>query len=51
MVGLALQLSEEYDTPVMLRITTRVAHSRTLVEKGSRSRGNPGPIAGTRKNT
>lgn len=33
MVGLALQLSEEYDTPVMLRITTRVAHSRTLVEK------------------
>jgi indolepyruvate ferredoxin oxidoreductase alpha subunit len=33
----AFALSEEYDTPVMLRITTRVAHSRSLVELGARS--------------
>jgi indolepyruvate ferredoxin oxidoreductase alpha subunit len=33
MVGLALLLSEQYDTPVMLRITTRVAHSQSFVEK------------------
>jgi indolepyruvate ferredoxin oxidoreductase alpha subunit len=32
MVGLALDLSEEYDLPVMLRITTRVAHSQSFVE-------------------
>ncbi|HHV63770.1 MAG TPA: indolepyruvate ferredoxin oxidoreductase subunit alpha [Peptococcaceae bacterium] len=30
-VKLAFQLSEEFDTPVMLRITTRVAHSQSLV--------------------
>ena len=34
MVGLALFLSEKFDTPVMLRITTRVAHSQGFVEKG-----------------
>lgn len=28
----AFEISEEYDTPVMLRITTRVAHSQSLVE-------------------
>lgn len=28
---LAYQLSEEYDTPVILRLTTRIAHSRSLV--------------------
>ena len=31
---LAYEISEEYDTPVMLRITTRLAHSQTLVEEG-----------------
>ena len=35
-VKMAYELSEEYDTPVMLRLTTRVAHSQSLVEKGSR---------------
>ncbi len=34
MVKCALELSEQFDTPVMLRITTRVAHSRSLVEIG-----------------
>ncbi|MFZ5646407.1 MAG: indolepyruvate ferredoxin oxidoreductase subunit alpha [Bacillota bacterium] len=32
MVGLALKISEEFDIPVMLRITTRVAHSQSFVE-------------------
>lgn len=31
---LAFEISEKYDTPVMLRITTRLAHSQTLVEEG-----------------
>jgi indolepyruvate ferredoxin oxidoreductase alpha subunit len=29
---LAYEISEKYDTPVMLRLTTRVAHSRSFVE-------------------
>ena len=33
---LAYQLSEEYDTPVFLRLTTRLAHSRSPVEAGER---------------
>ena len=37
MVGLALDISEQFDTPVMLRTTTRVAHSQGLVEIGGRS--------------
>lgn len=32
----AFELSEEYDTPVILRLTTRIAHARTLVEQGER---------------
>jgi len=31
---LAFDISEEFDTPVMLRVTTRLAHSQTLVEEG-----------------
>lgn len=33
---LAFTLSERFDTPVFLRLTTRVAHSRSLVETGER---------------
>lgn len=33
---LAYRLSEEYDTPVFLRLTTRLAHSRSPVETGER---------------
>ena len=33
---LAFELSEEYDTPVILRLTTRIAHAHTLVEIGER---------------
>lgn len=31
---LAFDISEQFDIPVMLRITTRLAHSQTLVEEG-----------------
>lgn len=32
----AFELSETYDTPVMLRLVTRIAHARSLVELGER---------------
>ena len=32
----AYALSEQFDTPVILRLTTRIAHSRSLVELGER---------------
>ncbi|MBC9784675.1 indolepyruvate ferredoxin oxidoreductase subunit alpha [Heliobacterium chlorum] len=32
MVKTALEISENFDTPVLLRITTRIAHSQSLVE-------------------
>ncbi|SDI40927.1 indolepyruvate ferredoxin oxidoreductase subunit alpha [Desulfosporosinus hippei] len=32
MVGLAMEISEAFDTPVMIRITTRIAHSQSFVE-------------------
>ena len=32
----AFELSEEYDTPVIIRLTTRVSHSRSIVETGER---------------
>lgn len=34
--ALAFDISEEFDTPVMLRVTTRLSHSQTLVEEGQR---------------
>ena len=33
---LAYELSEEYDTPVLLKMCTRVAHSQSIVETGER---------------
>jgi indolepyruvate ferredoxin oxidoreductase alpha subunit len=36
LVGVALEISEKFDTPVVLRTTTRIAHSHTLVELGDR---------------
>lgn len=35
-VKAAFDISEAFDTPVMLRLTTRVAHSQSLMEKGTR---------------
>jgi len=34
LVGVALDLSEQFDTPVFLRLTTRICHSSTAVELG-----------------
>lgn len=33
-VGIGLEISEEFDTPVLLRTTTRISHSRSVVEMG-----------------
>ncbi len=33
---MGFDISEEFDTPVMLRITTRLAHSQTMVETGEK---------------
>src|SRR5574341_2448481 len=35
-VGLALDLSEQFDTPVILRTTTRTAHAKSVVNLGDR---------------
>ena len=40
---LAFELSERYDTPVMLRTTTRISHSKSVVELGERETGLPEP--------
>ena len=32
-IGQALEISEQYDTPVLFRVTTRVSHSKGLVER------------------
>jgi len=40
---LAFELSEQYDTPVMLRTTTRISHSKSLVELGERVTDLPEP--------
>lgn len=40
---IALELSERYDTPVMLRTTTRVSHSKSIVELEDRVAGLPAP--------
>jgi indolepyruvate ferredoxin oxidoreductase alpha subunit len=34
MVGVGLKVSEQYDTPTILRLTTRISHSKTLVRLG-----------------
>ena len=37
MMGTALDISEKFDTPVLLRMTTRVCHSKSIVECGDRT--------------
>jgi len=44
---LGLELSERFDTPVLLRMTTRVCHSKSLVELGERKEK---PIVPYKKN-
>jgi indolepyruvate ferredoxin oxidoreductase alpha subunit len=42
MVAAGLEISERFDTPVLLRLTTRVAHSSTVVElEGARAARTP----------
>ncbi|MBP2665685.1 MAG: indolepyruvate ferredoxin oxidoreductase, alpha subunit [Firmicutes bacterium] len=36
MVKSALEISEQFDTPVLMRITTRICHSKSIVEIGER---------------
>ncbi|MGE5708105.1 MAG: indolepyruvate ferredoxin oxidoreductase subunit alpha [Bacteroidota bacterium] len=36
-VGYALEISEKFDTPVLLRMTTRVSHSKSVVTLGERT--------------
>jgi len=36
MVKTALEISEQFDTPVLMRITTRICHSKSIVEVGPR---------------
>lgn len=38
---LALEISEQFDTPVMLRTTTRISHSKSVVELGEPVSGLP----------
>jgi indolepyruvate ferredoxin oxidoreductase alpha subunit len=40
---LALELSEQYDTPVFLRTTTRISHSKSIVELAEPVTGLPVP--------
>ena len=40
-VGAALEISERFDTPVLLRTTTRVNHSASVVELGERNAAPP----------
>ncbi|HSG29645.1 MAG TPA: indolepyruvate ferredoxin oxidoreductase subunit alpha [Candidatus Krumholzibacterium sp.] len=37
-VKYAFEISEQFDTPVMLRLTTRISHSKGLVEIGERKK-------------
>ena len=41
LIGVALSLSEQFDGPVMVRVTTRICHSDTLVELGERTAQEP----------
>ena len=47
----AFQLSEEYDTPVFLKLCTRISHSQSLVEEGQREDLPPGPTSRTSPST
>lgn len=47
---LAVEISETYDTPCLLRITTRVAHSKTVVVRRPPERKGRRPVSGFQKN-
>jgi indolepyruvate ferredoxin oxidoreductase alpha subunit len=35
MVTAAFDISEQFDTPIMVRTTTRISHSKTIVDTGN----------------
>ncbi|MCL2006478.1 MAG: indolepyruvate ferredoxin oxidoreductase subunit alpha [Treponema sp.] len=37
MMGIGFEISEKYDTPVFFRVTTRICHSKSIVECGDRT--------------
>ncbi|MHB1345747.1 MAG: indolepyruvate ferredoxin oxidoreductase subunit alpha [Thermoleophilia bacterium] len=41
LIGVAFDISEEYDTPVLFRTTTRISHSKSIVELGERLEAPP----------
>lgn len=43
-VGIGLDISERFDLPVMIRTTTRLAHSKGIVTLGRRRRPKPRPF-------
>ena len=43
MMKAAFEISEEYDTPVLVRMTTRSCHSKGIVETGERNEAEPKP--------
>ena len=43
-LSLALEISEEYDTPVLFRITTRIAHAKGIVSLGRPARKKEDPF-------
>lgn len=43
LVGAACEISHQFDTPVLLRPTTRISHSHSLVEVGERQVASGGP--------
>ncbi len=45
MVKTALEISEQFDTPVIMRITTRICHSKSIVELGCREEAAKKPYA------
>ena len=42
-IGEAFQISEKFDMPVLFRTTTRISHSKSLVELGERREAEPRP--------
>lgn len=44
MVGLAFELSEQFDTPVLVRVTTRISHSHGIVALDEERPRRPGAV-------
>ncbi len=49
MVQIGMELSDQFDTPVMLRTTTRISHAKSIVSLGERPPDSNEPIELNRK--